>query len=604
MAGRDLQVGLTGNCVHDCRESTAAQVKMHQRVMVSAGGSRGALIGAEKRGGSMRLNFRRIFVFGLLFVFAACGESNPAPAAEEPLAAAETGKVVTVEKIASGAAIAGANGIHFGPDGLLYVASVFGSELIAVDPDSGEIRKRLGPAEGVFGPDDVAFAPDGSFYWTTILTGEVAGFTAAGERKVAATLTPGVNPITFSDTGRLFVAQCFFGTGLYELDPAGLKPPRSIAEDLGPQCGLNGMDWGPDGRLYGPRWFAKEVVSVDVDSGQWRVEATGFKTPAAVKFNSKGELHVLDTADGTVLRVGKDGITVVARIEPGLDNFAFDANDRLFVSSFVEGFVARIEADGSVTKLLPGGLAHPGGITILQRDGKTEVVVADFHSIRGYDPNTGTATFVQKSVFGVDEMGSILTIAADGSNLLLSSFTDNSVRVWDPVAARVLRRFDGLAQPVGVAAYAGGIAVALHGSKSVVLLGDGEPVVLASDLMTPTDLQVSGDDLLVSDRASGAVLRVASKGVAIPAQTVVSGLQAPEGLALSDRGLIVVEGESGRVLLVADGVAMPLAEVSRGSLPATPAMPPAMIVSDAAALGDKLYVTAETEHALYRLTGF
>ena len=29
----------------------------------------------------------------------------------------------------------------------------------------------------------------------------------------------GVNPITFSGDGRLFVSQCFFGTNLYEVDP-------------------------------------------------------------------------------------------------------------------------------------------------------------------------------------------------------------------------------------------------------------------------------------------------------------------------------------------------------------------------------------------------
>ena len=50
------------------------------------------------------------------------------------------------------------------------------------------------------------------------------------------------------------------------------------------------MDWGPDGRLYGPRWFNNEVVSVDVDTGDIRKEASGFIVPAAVKFNSKGEL--------------------------------------------------------------------------------------------------------------------------------------------------------------------------------------------------------------------------------------------------------------------------------------------------------------------------
>ncbi len=541
----------------------------------------------------------------LCFLLAAgCGKPAAPPAGESaaPAKAAETPRV---EQIASGASIAGANGLHFGPDGLLYVASVFGSEIVVIDPESGAIRKRLGQAEGVYGPDDIAFAPDGSFYWTTILTGEVAGFNAAGERKVAATLSPGVNPITFSDTGRLFVAQCFFGTGLYELDPEGVNPPRSIADDLGPNCGLNGMDWGPDGRLYGPRWFANEVVSVDVDTGQRRTEATGFKTPAAVKFNSQGVLHVMDTADGTVHRVDHLGDkrvnTLVATVEPGLDNFAFDAQDRIFVSSFVDGFVARIEADGTATELLPGGLAHPGGITTLTRGGKTEIIVADFHSIRGFDPQTGAATFAQKSVFGVSEMGSVLTVAADGENLILSSFTDNSVRVWDPTAGKVVRRWDALAQPVGVVPYAGGIAVALHGSRSVALLGDGEPLVLATDLGAPTDLVVQGEVLYVSDRERGQVLKIAVAGKAVTPEVLIAGLQSPEGLAVSEQGLIVVEGDSGRVLLVEGGSARSLGEVSKGLPPAAPSLPPAMIMNDAVVLDGKVFVTGETTHALYRI---
>ena len=81
--------------------------------------------------------------------------------------------------------------------------------------------------------NDVAFNKNGDFYWTSILTGEVAGFSHDGIRVVAANLGPGVNPITFSDDGRLFVAQCFFGDGLYEVDPLGEKEPRSIRDDLG-----------------------------------------------------------------------------------------------------------------------------------------------------------------------------------------------------------------------------------------------------------------------------------------------------------------------------------------------------------------------------------
>ena len=211
------------------------------------------------------------------------------------------------ELFLSGASISGVNGIHFGPDGYLYATSVIGSDISVVDTAAKEIVRRYGTAEGVFGPDDVAFNKNGDFYWTSILTGEVAGFSRDGIRVVAANLGPGVNPITFSDDGRLFVAQCFFGDGLYEVDPLGEKEPRSIRDDLGPGCGLNGMDWGPDNRLYGPRWFDNEVISVDVDTGESRVEVSGLQVPAAVKFNSTGELHILDTAAGTVLRRDTDG---------------------------------------------------------------------------------------------------------------------------------------------------------------------------------------------------------------------------------------------------------------------------------------------------------
>src|SRR4030095_931987 len=212
---------------------------------------------------------RREITVGLLLALVGCGDTSaPATdaagtkgAAEVTAVASATTAAPTLTLVASGAAISGANGMHFSNDGLLYVASLLGSELIVLDPDTGQVQRRLGATEGVAGPDDVAFAPDGAFYWTSILTGEVAGIRPDGTRVTAAKLSPGVNPITFSDDGRLFVAQCFFGDKLFELDPLGVKPARVIREDLGPGCGLNGMDWGPDGRLYGPRWFRREVVS-------------------------------------------------------------------------------------------------------------------------------------------------------------------------------------------------------------------------------------------------------------------------------------------------------------------------------------------------------
>ncbi|MEO1324034.1 MAG: WD40 repeat domain-containing protein, partial [Pseudomonadota bacterium] len=307
----------------------------------------------------MRTGISILLASGLL---AACSDAPvEAPTTQAEASAPAETEPPTLEVIATGANIAGANGIHFGPDGLLYIASVIGSDLTVIDPETGEEVKRYTATDGVIGPDDVAFASDGSFYWTSILTGEVAGFNTDGEKIIAAQLSPGSNPITFSNDDRLFVSQCFLGTNLYELDPAGVEAPRLIADDLGPGCGLNGMDWGPDDRLYGPRWFVGEVVSYDVDTNERRVEATGFSTPAAIKFDSQGVLHVLDTATGELIRVQDGTREVVATFDPGLDNFAFDANDTAYVSSFVDGFIKRVNEDGSITTLQPGGLSHPGG---------------------------------------------------------------------------------------------------------------------------------------------------------------------------------------------------------------------------------------------------
>ncbi|MEO2175112.1 MAG: hypothetical protein ABGY96_13550, partial [bacterium] len=253
---------------------------------------------------------RFLAVFTIIVLMTSCNRE----AAKSRVVPQTSTSVPEMTILATGASIAGANGLHFSADNELYIASVIGSNITVINPDSGDVIRQMGVSEGVIGPDDIAFSNDGSFYWTSILTGEVAGFTATGQRVVAARLTPGVNPITFSDDGRLFVAQCFFGTNLYEVDPAGQQPARLISDELGPGCGLNGMDWGPDDRLYGPRWFTGEVVSFNVDDNSMRTEAKGFGTPAAVKFNSRGELHVLDTGSGEVIKIDGEERTVIATL--------------------------------------------------------------------------------------------------------------------------------------------------------------------------------------------------------------------------------------------------------------------------------------------------
>ena len=515
----------------------------------------------------------------------------------------ELASPIKVEIIATGAQIAGANGMALGPDGMLYVASVLGSNITVLDPDSGDVQRVYGASEGVIGPDDVAFSSDGAWYWTSIMTGEVAGFTVAGDKVIAANLTAGVNPITFSDDDRLFVGQCFFGVNLYEVDPAGAKPARLISDTLGPDCGLNGMDWGPDGRLYGPRWFQNEVVSFDVDAGSMRTEATGFNTPAAVKFDSEGRLHVLDTGTGELFRMQGEDAVLVAQLSPGLDNFEIDQEGRFFVSSFVDGFVKRVNVDGTITELMPGGMAHAGGITF--HDGF--MVVADLHSIRAFALD-GQEAYTTRNVLGTGIMGGALNIASDDGQLILTSWVDGDVRLWDQAAQRQTWRKAGLAGPVAAVRFGAEVVVSEHGTGRVIGFdaNGAEATVYAEGLPAPTGLWSSGGDLFVSDRKLGQILQLAEAGAVLsPYRVVVSGLTTPEGFVVKGQDFVVVEADLGQVTRIkAKGERLVLADVPAGSQAASLDQPPSQVFNGIA-MDDAggLYVPGESNRVLYKITG-
>ena len=508
-----------------------------------------------------------------------------------------------VRTIGESASFRGINGILFGPDGDLYLTSVVTPAVARIDPESGEILDNWGLEDGAKSPDDLAFGPDGSVYWTDISNGEVAMRTPEGETRVVASPGVGVNPITFSDDGRLFVSQCFMDTNLFELDPTGEREPRLIRDDLGPGCGLNGMDWGSaDGKLYGPRWFRGEVVRLDVDSGEMEAVASGFEVPAAVKFNSEGVLHVLDSLRGEVVRVNEDGgKQVVARVQPGLDNFAFDADDRLFISSFADGFIVEALSPETNRIVLEGGLNMPGGLALIGAGDATRLVVADFFALRQLDPATGDVLGVVRDVIGFSDIGTSMSVhAADDGQLILSSWFDNAVRLWDPAEDALVKIFGELAAPIDAIQFEGDIVASQWGAGNVIAFSPQSPEqkrVLADGLEGPAGLTELDGSLYVTDNLAGSLLRITDAG----AEEVASGLEQPEGLAAANGSIYVVEAGADRVTAIdpVNGATWGVAENLELHVPPSGAFPNTMLFNGITTDGETAWVAGDAANTIY-----
>jgi sugar lactone lactonase YvrE len=572
----------------------------------------------------MKLKLISILLFsGLLVTFTACQEFN------ELLpkgANSKKNSKVLVKEIATGSPIKGANGINFGPDGNLYIGAVNSQEIIVMNSQNGKILNRLGPNEGVTTPDDLAFGPDGSLYWTDIFTGFVKRRTPDGvvtEQFVA----PGVNPITFSEDGRLFVGLCFLGDGLYELDPDFNDPPRPIiiaSEEnfFFPLAFFNAFDFGPDGKLYGPQFAGGKVIRVNVggpgtppstkpfEDGTAEIVAEGFTVPVAAKFDSESVLHVLDQS-GEVFKVNTQTgeKTLFIKIQEGLDNLAFDSKGSLFISNADFGSIVEILPSGQPRTVSAGGMIGPMGLAVLPgANNQDALFVADLFRLRQFNGLTGKEEMVYKGdLLGVlANLTTPFTLSADGENLIVSSWFASVVQVWNPQTDKVLQTFEIPSVPVDAIRFKDDIAVSAL-FAGVVRASDQSPIFPGGTLLVPSGLATDGETLWAADFATGTIWQLGSDNIPV---ALATGLKGPEGLAWDkEGGLLVVESEAsrlsrvdlitGEVTTVADGLKLSAAPINLVNL-VTPSY-----WFDGVAVGQSgdIYVSGGGKNVIYRISG-
>src|SRR3954468_5920331 len=510
-----------------------------------------------------------------------------------------------VTKLVPGSAFHGVHGLGIDKAGRLFAGSVAGAALYEVDRANGTAKVAVAAPEGM--ADDIAFAPDGTMAWTGFLTGDLYSRKGDGPLKKLASGLPGINSLAYRKDGRLYATQVFLGDALYEIDTEGAKPPRKIMENMG---GLNGFEFGPDDRLYGPLWFKGQIAKVDVDKGELTVVADGFKIPAAVNFDSRGNLWVVDTALGQLVRVdpGTGAKKMVAQLKPSLDNLAIDDKDRIFVSNMADNGIQQVDPEtGEAKQIIIGKLALPGGIGVVSDGGKDTIYVADVFAYRTVDGATGEVSEPARMHADGVTLEYPMSATAKGDDVLLSSWFTGTVQVIDRKTGKTREMMHGFKAPHdAVRLNDGSFLVNELGSKSLIRAsgehGEDRTPVLGG-LAGPVGLvAASKDEVYLTEAFSGQVSKVGSNG---ERTVIASGLKMPEGIALAPDGTIVVAEVGAKRIVAIDPTTGSITEIA-GNLPiGLPGVPGGLPTNIPTGVGvgatGTIYFSSDIENAIYKV---
>jgi sugar lactone lactonase YvrE len=554
--------------------------------------------------------FLSSLVLALGVAVAATAQQQPAAPTPVPV------KEYNQQFLVPGSWFHGVHGLAFNKDDQLFAGSVVGQTLYRVQVDSGEVDRVIDPPTGM--ADDIAFAEDGTMAWTAFLIGKVYIRKPNGKTIEVANGMSGPNSLAFGKDGRLFVSEVFLGDALYEIDIKNVDKPdfkplprnelRRVAEKMG---GLNGFEiHKDDGFLYGPLWFKGQLVKINLETGAIEVIAEGFKIPAAANVDpqNRDNVYVVDTGTGGIWSVSltSKAKKLVASMKPGLDNLAFDSRGRLFVTSMTDNGIYLVDKQtGSHRTIVEGKLAVPADLAVTSEGGKDTVHVADVFSYRTVDGQSGAVTDVLR-VHG-DTHAYPIGISVGPKHVLLTSWFSNTVEKVDRKTGKLMATLGEFAAPVDAVEVAdGSLYVAEVGGNLVKVSADGKTrSIVAKELRGPVALTHGlGNLVYVTEISAGAVSQI---DVVTGARRVVAdGLAGPEGMDLGPDGLLyVAEVGQKRVVTIdpASGAKTVIASNLDIGLPSFAGGPPALVPTGVAvSRNGTVYVSGDTRNALYKLT--
>jgi len=538
-----------------------------------------------------RTKLNTALAIATMFVTVSCSESKPPE--------------YQLETVIPGSAFHGIHGLTFTSNNQLLAGSVLGRTIYNIDISTGDTSVHIAPPLGM--ADDLEEGPDGSLGWTAFLDGKYYLRRPDGETLTLAEGLPGLNSTAWLPDGRLFATQVFLGDALYELDPTGTAAPRLIMEGMG---GLNGFDFGSDGKLYGPLWFKGQIVRIDVDTGELEIIAEGFNVPAAVNFDSKGNLWAVDTAAGEVVRVdiSTGEKTIVAAVEPAIDNLAIDASDRLFITNMADNAIIEINTEtGESTPIVTGTLAVAADLAMGRNENGAETLfIGDVFALRSLDIATGSVSEIGR-LFGA-KLDYPISIGVNEGEIALAGWSAGMVQRFDPATGELGDIHHGFTSPTDALPLPGGDTLVVEFARGALVRVDGTDWSKRTDVLTdlagPTSLLAGSDGkVLLSENISGTISEIdINSGVKT---VIVDGLNKPEGFdQASDGTLYIAEVGAQQITMIsANGDRTVIADkLPIGFAGPEDGLPVYVPTGVAVSSNGDVYFTSDIEAAVYRLT--
>lgn len=364
--------------------------------------------------------------------------------------------------------------------------------------------------------------------------------------------------------------------------------------------GFNSFAPGPDGWLYGPLWFKGQVVRVNPDGGELQVIAQGVGTPASVKFDSRDNLYVLDTATGQMLRVdrGTGAVSLVVQLQPSLDNFTIGPDDRAFVTNMADNGVQEVDLRGQrYRQVMKGALAGPADITVAQDGGGDVIWVADSFALRRVDGRTGEVRDVERAHAAGSRINYPNAVGAGGRHVAVPSGT--SILIYDVATGSHVTTLRGFGAVADAVELPDGDVLAIERSGRLVRARGETKTVVAEGLSGSTSLAVRNGVAYLAQPLAGQVSRV---DLGSGAKTVLaSGLNLPRALDVAPDGAVVVLEIGAKQVVRLDTRGG--REVVATNLPVGWITKPAPTGGGVAVGGSGvIYVSSDIENAIYKIS--